>query len=80
MTSVVVGAAGRQHAGVASGVLNAARQAGGALGVAVLGSLLAGTGRGGHGLALHIPLSVAAAGLLVAVGLARMATRPGSMG
>ena len=61
-------------------MLNAARQAGGALGVAVLGSLLAGTGHSGHGLALHTPLSVAAAGLLVAVGLAWMATRPGSMG
>jgi hypothetical protein len=35
---------------------------------------------GGHGLALHTPLSVAAVGLLVAVGRAWMATRPGSMG
>ena len=79
MTSVVVGAAGRQHAGVASGVLNAARQAGGALGVALLGSLLTGTGHGQHGLA-QVPLSVAAASLLAAVGLAWTATRPGSMG
>jgi MFS transporter, DHA2 family, methylenomycin A resistance protein len=77
MTSVVVGAAGRQHAGVASGVLNAARQAGGALGVALLGSLLTGTGQGQHALALPVPLSVAAAGLLAAVGLAWIATRPG---
>ena len=51
---------------VASGVLNAARQSGGALGVAVLGSLL---GRG-HALSLHVPLLVATAGYLVAIVLA----------
>jgi DHA2 family methylenomycin A resistance protein-like MFS transporter len=66
MTAAVVGAAGREHAGVASGVLNAARQSGGALGVAVLGSLL---GRG-HALSLHVPLLVATAGYLIAIGLA----------
>src|SRR5689334_5426579 len=57
MTAAVVGAAGPEHAGVASGVLNAARQSGGALGVAVLGSLL------GHGseLSLRVPLLVAIA-------------------
>jgi MFS transporter, DHA2 family, methylenomycin A resistance protein len=43
MTAVVVGAAGPEHAGVASGIQNAARQSGGALGVALLGSLLAST-------------------------------------
>jgi len=66
MTAAVVGAAGPEHAGVASGVLNAARQSGGALGVAVLGSLL------GHGpeLSLHVPLLVATAGYLVAIALA----------
>jgi MFS transporter, DHA2 family, methylenomycin A resistance protein len=66
MTAAVVGAAGAEHAGVASGVLNAARQSGGALGVAVLGSLL---GRG-HALSLHVPLLVATAGYLVAIALA----------
>ena len=40
MTAAVVGAVGPGHAGVASGILNAARQCGGALGVALLGSLL----------------------------------------
>jgi len=64
MTAAVVGAAGREHAGVASGVLNTARQAGGALGVAVLGSLL------GHALGLRVPLLVATAGYLVAIALA----------
>jgi DHA2 family methylenomycin A resistance protein-like MFS transporter len=71
MTAVVVGAAGPEHAGVASGTLNAARQAGGALGVAVLGSLL---GSGTHP-ALHLPLAVAAAGYLLAIALA-MVTIP----
>src|SRR5689334_20779696 len=66
MTAAVVGAAGAEHAGVASGVLNAARQSGGALGVAVLGALL---GRG-HALSLHVPLLVATAGYLVAIALA----------
>jgi len=66
MTAAVVGAAGPEHAGVASGVLNAARQSGGALGVAVLGSLL---GRG-QALSLHVPLLVATAGYLVAIALA----------
>ncbi len=46
MTAAVVGAAGPEHAGVASGILNAARQSGGALGVALLGSLLGGAGSG----------------------------------
>jgi MFS transporter, DHA2 family, methylenomycin A resistance protein len=63
MTAVVVGAAGPEHAGVASGVLNAARQSGGALGVALLGSLFTGSN-------LHVPLAAAAAGYLLALTLA----------
>jgi DHA2 family methylenomycin A resistance protein-like MFS transporter len=74
MTAVVVGAAGPEHTGVASGVLNAARQSGGALGVAVLGSLL---GAGPARLSLHLPLTVAAAGYLVAIALT-VATIPGT--
>ena len=45
-------------------VLNAARQSGGALGVAVLGSL-------------HVPLLVATAGYLVAIALAWTTIRAG---
>jgi MFS transporter, DHA2 family, methylenomycin A resistance protein len=76
MTAAVVGAAGPEHAGVASGVLNAARQSGGAFGVAVLGSLLGHghPGRGhpgqGHALSLRVPLLLATAGYLVAIALA----------
>ena len=71
MTAAVVGAAGTEHAGVASGILNAARQSGGALGVALLGSLL------GHGQALdlHVPLLVATVGYLVAVAVAGIVIR-----
>jgi hypothetical protein len=63
----------RQRGRRGRSVLNAARQAGGALGVA----LLTGAGPGGHGLALQVPLTVAAGSLLAAVGLAWVATRPG---
>jgi MFS transporter, DHA2 family, methylenomycin A resistance protein len=71
MTAAVVGAAGPEHAGVASGILNAARQAGGALGVALLGSLLGGTGSSpGRALSLHLPLAVATGGYLIALALA----------
>jgi DHA2 family methylenomycin A resistance protein-like MFS transporter len=74
MTAAVVGAAGPGHAGVASGVLNAARQSGGALGVALLGSLLGGGGAG-HALSLRVPLLVATAGYLVAIALAWITIR-----
>jgi DHA2 family methylenomycin A resistance protein-like MFS transporter len=81
MTAVVVGAVGPERAGVASGILNAARQSGGALGVAVLGSLLGrGSLPGGHSgsagaLNLHVPLAAATAGYLIAVALAWFAIR-----
>jgi DHA2 family methylenomycin A resistance protein-like MFS transporter len=71
MTAAVVGAAGAQHAGVASGVLNAARQAGGALGVALLGSFLG----QGPALSLRVPLLVATGGYLIAIALARVTIR-----
>jgi DHA2 family methylenomycin A resistance protein-like MFS transporter len=69
MTAVVVGSAGREHAGVASGILNAARQAGGALGVAILGALFANSQTAGQGATLRVPLTVAAVGYLLAIGL-----------
>jgi MFS transporter, DHA2 family, methylenomycin A resistance protein len=72
MTAAVVSAVGPEHAGVASGILNASRQSGGALGVAVLGALLGGSG---HALDLHVPLAVAAVGYLIALGLAWITIR-----
>jgi MFS transporter, DHA2 family, methylenomycin A resistance protein len=56
---------------VASGVLNTARQAGGALGVAVLGSLLG----HGHPFSLRVPLLVATAGYLIAIAVAWLTLR-----
>jgi DHA2 family methylenomycin A resistance protein-like MFS transporter len=66
MTALAMEGAPVERIGLASGIQNAARQAGGALGVALLGTLLSTTGA----LALHIPLSVVAACYLLAVGLA----------
>jgi MFS transporter, DHA2 family, methylenomycin A resistance protein len=66
MTALAMEGAPVERIGLASGIQNAARQAGGALGVALLGTLLSTTGS----LALHIPASVVAAFYLVALGLA----------
>lgn len=54
---------------VASGILNAARQAGGALGVAILGALFASSQTAGHGAPLRLPLTVATIGYLLVIGL-----------
>ncbi|MGO9162734.1 MAG: hypothetical protein ACLP7J_18905 [Streptosporangiaceae bacterium] len=75
MTAIFVGSAGREHAGLASGVLNAARQAGAALGVALLDALPVDSGPGTR-LSLHAPLTVAAAAQVLAADLAWPATRP----
>jgi hypothetical protein len=48
---------------------NTARQSGGALGVALLGSLLGSGAVHGHSLNLHVPLLVATVGYLIAVAL-----------
>lgn len=65
MTALAMEGAPVERIGLASGVQNAARQAGGALGVALLGTLLA----SGGSLSLHLPMAVVAALELVAVGL-----------
>ncbi|GAA1691557.1 MFS transporter [Fodinicola feengrottensis] len=72
MTSVALGALDADRAGLASGVLNAARQAGGALGVALLGSLLVATG----GPALTAPLIAVGGAYVLATALAWLATKP----
>jgi MFS transporter, DHA2 family, methylenomycin A resistance protein len=72
MTSVVMSSVEADRAGLGSGVLNTARQAGGALGAAVLGSLLV----VGSGMSLVVPMAVTVAAYAAAVGLTLVATRP----
>lgn len=75
MTAAVVGAAPAGSAGAASGVLNTARQVGGALGVALLGSLVA--HRAGFLAGMHLGLGVVAAAFAAgAVVAARCVERP----
>lgn len=71
MTALAMEGAPAERIGLASGIQNAARQGGGALGVALLGTLLSTTGT----LALHIPLAVVAAFYLVALSLAFFGSR-----
>ena len=73
MTALAMEGAPAERIGLASGIQNAARQGGGALGVALLGTLLSSTGT----LALHIPLAVVAAFYLVALSLAVVGRRRG---
>ncbi|MBS1844002.1 MAG: MFS transporter [Actinobacteria bacterium] len=73
MTALAMEGAPAERIGLASGIQNAARQGGGALGVALLGTLLSTTGT----LALHLPLAVVAAFYLVALSLALLGRRRG---
>jgi DHA2 family methylenomycin A resistance protein-like MFS transporter len=75
MSSLAVGSAPAERAGLASGVLNTARQSGGALGVAVLGSLLVLSGSSPAHYSLAVPLAVAAAVLAAAAGVSWLGTR-----
>jgi MFS transporter, DHA2 family, methylenomycin A resistance protein len=65
MTALAMEGTPVERIGLAAGVQNAARQAGGALGVALLGTLLA----AGTGLSLHLPIGLIAVLELAALGL-----------
>jgi DHA2 family methylenomycin A resistance protein-like MFS transporter len=71
MTTALLASVEKERSGIASGVLNTVRQAGGALGVAVLGSLLAVDGIGG----LRTSFTVAAVLLLAAIAAASWGLR-----
>jgi MFS transporter, DHA2 family, methylenomycin A resistance protein len=63
-TAAVMGAAPPDRGGLASGVLNASRQVGGAVGIALLGALVA----GGRGFAAGMSLAMLAAAVAYAAG------------
>jgi DHA2 family methylenomycin A resistance protein-like MFS transporter len=65
LTTALMEAVSAARAGLAAGVLNAARQLGSAVGVAVFGSLLAGSFVGG----MHRAVLISAAAILVSAGL-----------
>jgi len=73
MTAAVMLAAPREFAGIASGVLNAARQVGGVLGVALLGALIAGKVHFSTG--MHTALAIVAGTFLVGAVLATRCAR-----
>jgi DHA2 family methylenomycin A resistance protein-like MFS transporter len=61
-TAAIIEAAPARRAGIAAGVLNASRQTGGAIGVALLGTLLAGSGLVPG---LHVAMTISAAAFLL---------------
>jgi DHA2 family methylenomycin A resistance protein-like MFS transporter len=65
MTSTLLGSVTKQYSGIASGVLNAMRQTGSAIGVALFGSLL--SGAGGFIAGIRIALVIAATLALCAI-------------
>jgi MFS transporter, DHA2 family, methylenomycin A resistance protein len=68
MTSVAISASPAEHTGLASGSLNSVRQIGGAIGVALLGSVLnAGGAHAGFAIALGVAAAVSAFALLSTV-------------
>jgi MFS transporter, DHA2 family, methylenomycin A resistance protein len=77
-TAAIIEASPAERAGIASGVLNASRQAGGAIGVALLGTLIAG---GAFVSGLHAAMAVSAGAFLLgaavtAVAVERRCSRP----
>jgi DHA2 family methylenomycin A resistance protein-like MFS transporter len=79
MTTVMLASVGARFTGTASGTLNAARQIGGAIGVALFGALI---GRGSDSIipGLHAAAHVAAAMLAVAAAIAWIGVRRDAAG
>jgi DHA2 family methylenomycin A resistance protein-like MFS transporter len=71
MTTAVLASADAQRAGTASAVLNTARQAGGAVGVAAFGALASGAQAVDIVNGLHMATAISTAILLLAAVLAR---------
>jgi MFS transporter, DHA2 family, methylenomycin A resistance protein len=75
MTSVAMASADRSLTGSASGVFNTARQSGGALGTAVLGTLsTVGAADAGVSVLLRIPMLTVAAAYLLSIGCTMLCT------
>lgn len=73
MTAAVMLAAPRELAGIASGVLNAARQVGGVLGIGLLGTLVA--DRLQFGMGMHTGLAIVAGAFLIGAALSTQCAR-----
>jgi len=69
MTSAMMSSIGKEHTGIASGLLNSSRQVGGLLGVSVFGVLMDNAGDADFITALHVSLFIAASMLLVSAGI-----------
>ena len=80
LTGVALTGVRPDDAGAASGVLSTSGQLGGALGVAVLGSVFFGLLPGGFGIAAHVTLSVELGVYLVAAVLAMTLPRSRHVG
>ncbi|WP_165422951.1 MFS transporter [Ktedonosporobacter rubrisoli] len=65
LTAALLGAVARRYSGIASGVLNASRQAGGTFGVAILGSIFSSMSGSAALTGMHIALGVAGVVLLL---------------
>jgi DHA2 family methylenomycin A resistance protein-like MFS transporter len=81
MTTSILGSAPRHEAGIASAVLNTARQVGGAMGVAVFGAMVAAGSPDEVQRGVQVALAICAAMLLAASALAyRYVARPAAAG